>query len=396
MLLVGLGTAIGVAAAVEMSLRDALELAGIASGSAAVAGAVGALVLWATRRRSLGVQLVLVALTSVGAVAGGAVVTAQAMFFSAHDLHSLFVVVIAAAAVGIAAALVLGLRVADAARALGAATGRIGEGEVAVDVVGAPSEEFATLGRKLSEMSARLDEARGRERALDASRRELVAWVSHDLRTPLSGIRAMAEALEDGVVDDSETVARYHNAIRREADRLAGLVDDLFELSSINAGTLRLERERASLSDLVSDALAAAAGRAELRAVRLEGRLTSEAPEVVLSVPEFGRVLRNLLENAIRHTPADGTVTVEAGSDGRRAFVSVTDTCGGIPTDDIERVFDVAFRGEASRTPGGGAGLGLAIARGIVEAHEGEITVQNAGPGCRFTVRLPIGESESG
>lgn len=396
MLLVGLGTAIGVAAAVEMSLRDALELAGIASGSAAVAGAVGALVLWATRRRSLGVQLVLVALTSVGAVAGGAVVTAQAMFFSAHDLHSLFVVVIAAAAVGIAAALVLGLRVADAARALGAATGRIGEGEVAVDVVAAPSEEFATLGRKLSEMSTRLDEARGRERALDASRRELVAWVSHDLRTPLSGIRAMAEALEDGVVDDSETVARYHNAIRREADRLAGLVDDLFELSSINAGTLRLERERASLSDLVSDALAAAAGRAELRAVRLEGRLTSEAPEVVLSVPEFGRVLRNLLENAIRHTPADGTVTVEAGSDGRRAFVSVTDSCGGIPTGDIERVFDVAFRGEASRTPGGGAGLGLAIARGIVEAHEGEITVQNEGPGCRFTVRLPIGESESG
>ena len=240
-------------------------------------------------------------------------------------------------------------------------------------------------------MSERLAESRAAEHALEASRRELVAWVSHDLRTPLAGIRALTEALEDGVVDDSATVARYYRTIRLEADRLSELVDDLFELSRIEAGALRLQMDRASLGDLVSDAIAAASPVAQAKGVRLEGRLDGEPPELEVSLPEVGRVLRNLLENAIRHTPSDGTVWVEAGVDEAAAFVCVADACGGIAPADIDRVFDLAYRGQAARTPGDGrGGLGLAIAKGLVEAHDGEIAVANDGPGCRFTVRLPL------
>jgi signal transduction histidine kinase len=384
-----------VAVIFEMSSADAVALSVLAVSAAIGAGVVGAVVLWTLRSASIGTQVAVVALTSIVAVGAGAATAAGKMFFSAHDLHSLLVVLLPAGTMGVVIALLLGRRVARASAVLGDATRRIGEGEV-VSSVDAPAGEFADLARRLQETSEKLDAARRRERALDLSRRELIAWVSHDLRTPLAGIRAMAEALEDGIVDDAATVERYHRAMRIETDRLAGLVDDLFELSRINAGALRLQMERASLGDLVSDAIATASVTAQSRGVRLQGRLTTEAPEVDLSVPDMARVLRNLLENAIRHTPSDGAVIVEAGVDNEHAYVSVADSCGGIPEPDIGRVFDVAFRGASARTPNdGGAGLGLAIARGIVQAHHGQINVRNEGSGCRFTVRLPLDATKS-
>jgi signal transduction histidine kinase len=382
------------AVAFEMTLSDGLEMAAWAAGAAAIAGLLGAGILWTLRHHSIVVQIAAVALTSIVAVAAGAWISANEMFFSLHDLRSLLVVLVAGCTVGLIIAVVLGERVARGSRGLGEAALRIGRGEIYRRLDRPSTSELEALGTRLEEMSAKLDESRQRERALDISRRELIAWVSHDLRTPLAGIRAMAEALEDGVITDSDTTARYHRAMRVETDRLAELVDDLFELSRINAGALRLHMERASLGDIVSDALAAAAATASARGVKLEGRLTSDAPELTLSVPEIARVIRNLLANAIRHTPSDGTVTVEAGIDEERAYVSVADACGGIPAGDIDRVFDVAFRGQSARTPDdGGAGLGLAIARGIVTAHNGEIDVSNAGAGCRFVVRLPLAES---
>jgi signal transduction histidine kinase len=220
-----------------------------------------------------------------------------------------------------------------------------------------------------------------------------VAWVSHDLRTPLAGMRAMAEALEDGVVDDTETARRYLNQIRLEVDRLSEMVDDLFELSRIHAGALRLSRSRIGLADLVADALAGAEPLARAKGVELRGQADEVVP-VEADAGALGRALRNLIGNAIRHTPADGSVWVRAGADGDHARLSVADGCGGIPEADLPRVFDIAFRGEAARTPTpeGGAGLGLAIARGIVEAHDGAVDVVNEGPGCRFDIRLPLAE----
>jgi signal transduction histidine kinase len=314
------------------------------------------------------------------------------MFLSEHDLWALGVILVAAGTVGVVSALILGRRVGAASEALVSVARSLGDGDPPPEgpAPGAP-QELARLHRELELTSRRLEQARTREQALDSSRRELVAWVSHDLRTPLAGIRAIVEALEDGLVDDPETVERYYATLRGEADRLAELVDDLFELSRAQAGVLQLQLERVSLGDLVSDALAGASPIAAAKGVRLEGRLDGPPAELEVSTSEVMRALRNILENAIRHTPSDGSVTVEAGSDDAGAYVSVIDTGGGIPERDLSRVFEVAFRGDAARTPGGaGAGLGLAIARGFVEAHRGDITVRNENGGCRFTVRLPM------
>ncbi|HEY3208171.1 MAG TPA: HAMP domain-containing sensor histidine kinase [Actinomycetota bacterium] len=380
--------------AFNMPAGEALELAAIAGGSAVLVGVGGTILLYALRRRPLGIQLTVVALASVAAVGAGAMAAAQAMFISRHDLHTLLVILLAAGTIGGLVALVLGRRVSAAGRSLGEAARRIGDGDLGATVTEPPTGEFAALARELDSMARRLDEARKKERALEASRRELTAWVSHDLRTPLAGIRAMAEALEDGVVEDPETVGRYYRTLRIESERLAHLVDELFELSVINAGALRLQMERVSLGDLVSDAISAAVPSARARGVRLKGQLKGAGPELELSPSKVARVLRNLLDNAIQHTPSDGAVWVEAGLDGAEAYVSVADECGGIPEPVLGRVFDLAFRGEPARTPGsdGGAGLGLAIARGIVEAHRGVISVRNHGPGCQFTVRLPLSQ----
>jgi signal transduction histidine kinase len=250
------------------------------------------------------------------------------------------------------------------------------------------------LGRGIARRSVWEREARARERAAEQSRRELVAWISHDLRTPLAGIRAMADALSDGVVDSPADVANYASRISTESQRLSGMVNDLFELSKITAGALRLTMSAVPLQDVVSEAVAAESPVAASKGVRLLAEADTW-PVVLGSDPELARVLRNLLSNAIRHTPADGTVAVQVGAEGGHALVRVDDACGGIPDNELDRVFDVAFRGSAARTPSGdgGAGLGLAIARGLVEAHRGEIIAHNHGPGCRFEVRLPIAVS---
>ena len=251
--------------------------------------------------------------------------------------------------------------------------------------------ELAELSQGLAEAHERIGQARAREQAFEASRRELVAWVSHDLRTPLAGLRAMAEALEDQVVIDPREVGQYHSQIRIETERLAAMIDDLFELSKIHAGALRLSPRVVGLEDLIADVVASAAPVARAKRVRLTGSAVRGMP-VLIDSAEFGRAVRNLVINAIRHTPPDGTIEILGELRSGFACVSVADECGGIPLDDLPRVFDVAFRGESARTPdpSGGAGLGLSIARGIVEAHSGEISVLNAGPGCQFVITLPL------
>jgi signal transduction histidine kinase len=253
------------------------------------------------------------------------------------------------------------------------------------------------LGRAISRDVMWLRDARETERAAEQSRRELVAWMSHDLRTPLAGIRAMSEALADGVVDEPGEVAEYAGRIRRETERLTAMVEDLFQLSRITSGALRLTLSEVPLHEVVSEAVAAEHAVAAMKRVRLRAAECAEWPVVRGSDPELARIVRNLLSNAIRHTPPYGSVVVAAGTDrdpdgGDHAWLRVDDGCGGIPADDIDRVFDVAFRGASARTPDDSTrgGLGLAITRGLVEAHQGRISAQNVGPGCRFEVRLPL------
>lgn len=248
------------------------------------------------------------------------------------------------------------------------------------------------LGRGIARDVTWLRDAREAERAAEQARRELVAWISHDLRTPLAGIRAMSEALADGVVAEPGDVAEYALRIRGETERLTAMVDDLFQLSRITSGALRLTLSAVPLHEVVSEAVAVEGVAAARKGVHVRAEEHGEWPVVRGSDPELARVVRNLLSNAIRHTPPDGAVVVAAGVSDERAWLRIDDACGGIPDDDLERVFDVAFRGAKARTPDdeSGGGLGLAIARGLVEAHGGQIRACNHGPGCRFEVLLPL------
>jgi signal transduction histidine kinase len=343
---VGLAVAGLAAARFGMPGRDTATLVATSFGVGLAVYLVGRLVL----RRSR--SPVVVALIPVVATALGLLAAARAMFVASHDLSALVVVVAGAGTAGVLGAL--------------------------------------ALAAELDRSRRRVDALVARERALDSSRRQLVAWVSHDLRTPIAGIRAMVEALDDGVVDDPVEVGRYHRQLVGEADRLAQLVDDLFELSRIEADALHLTLEPVPLGELVSDAVASAGPVALAKGVQLSGRVEGR-PAVPGSVPELTRVVRNLVDNAIRYTPAGGSVEVEVGGEDGSAEVSVRDGCGGIPAGELDRVFDLAYRGDAARSPGveSGAGLGLAIARGFVEAHRGDIVVRNEPGGCRFIVRLP-------
>jgi len=380
-----------------MSATDAVELAVIAAVVTILVLAAGAAALRVLRRRSIAAQLVALTCSTVAAVTLGAYAASRAMFISQHDLTALLVVLVSAGTVAIVVALWLGSRIARASRSLVEAARQLdAERAVAGEQLDrfAPTE-LADLAAELAATRARLAEASTRQHALEASRRELVAWVSHDLRTPLAGMRAIVEALEDGVVDDRETIERYLCTLREEVDGLALLVDDLFELSRTQAGSLRLHFERVSLGDLVSDALAGTAPVAAAKGVSLEGRLVGPPPALDVSAPEVLRALRNLLENAVRHTPSDGSIVVEAGLDEdvpSFAYVAVHDSGGGVPEEDLPRVFDVAFQRDRARSPGAGAGagLGLAIARGFVEAHRGVLDVRNEHDGATFTMRLPL------
>jgi signal transduction histidine kinase len=249
--------------------------------------------------------------------------------------------------------------------------------------------ELADIESELISAGGRLTASRTREQALEASRRELIAWISHDLRTPLAGLRAMAEALEDGVAPDA---ARYHRQIRREVDRLSALVDDLFELSRIRSGGLAISLQDVDLRDLVTDVVSGSSAMARAGGIVLDA--AADPAPVRVDAGGIGRVLTNLVVNAIRHTPSDGAVQVVGRRRGDEVVVSVSDGCGGIPSEDLDHVFEPGWRGGGvgqARTPGpdAGAGFGLAIARGIVEAHHGRISVRNTPTGCCFDIRLP-------
>jgi signal transduction histidine kinase len=370
---------------------DQLAIVGIAAGSAASVGAIGVAVAWALRGASLRWLPAGVAIVASAAVIAAVVGTARAMFISDHDYEVVVWVCLVAGIVSAGFASLVGAVLVRSSRQLRDGARRFGEsGRYDAEVTG--PAEFTALNKELRETSRKLAEAREREQRLENSRRELVSWVSHDLRTPLSGLRAMTEALEDGMVDDP---SRYHRQISAEVNRTVRMVDDLFELSQMHAGLLVPAPQTVALGDLVSESLAAAESLASVKGVRLDGHVDNEVL-VHVDPNAMSRVIGNLLMNAIRHTPSDGAVQIRGWSGENQVELSVRDGCGGIPAEDIERVFDVAFRGEAARTPdseplpsGSGAGLGLAIVRGLIEVHHGRVEVENVENGCQFVVTIP-------
>jgi signal transduction histidine kinase len=240
-------------------------------------------------------------------------------------------------------------------------------------------------------MATQLEEAAQQERQLEALRRDLVTWVGHDLRTPLTSIRVIVEALADGVVEDSATEERYLETAQRHIHWLSQLLDDLSDMAQIDAGGMKLERHPGSIRDLISDTLEGFSALAAHQDVKLEGGTASGVDPVPMDAQKIERVLTNLLDNALRHTPAGGVVHVSASGEGECVRVEVRDTGEGISAKDLPHVFERFYRGdkEADRDSAG-VGLGLAIAGGIVEAHGGDIGIESAvGEGTRVWFTLP-------
>ncbi len=377
-------------------LPDLMSIVLISLACALGVGVVGLIALRGARRSPMFVQLCVIVVTTVCSVIVGMIVAAQAMYVSQHDLLVLFYIAGSSALVSLGIALILGRSFTRNSTRLLLAARAIGDG-VAVDADHHrnDSTEFAALASELALTSARLTESRVKIEQLDASRREFFAWISHDLRTPLAGLRAMTEALEDQLAADPQ---RFHRQMLSQVDQLSSMVDDLFELSKIHSGTLTLHLEPVALYDLVSDAVAELGALARARSVTLR-EVSNDEYSVVGDPRELSRVIGNLLINAIQHSPPGGEIVVATrrGREGH-VVISVEDAGGGIPETDLPKVFEPGWRATSARTPApawshsSGAGLGLAIVQGIVEAHAGEVSVRNVPGGCRFDVSLPAHE----
>ena len=319
---------------------------------------------------------------------------ARAMFISGHDLTILLTMLLFAALLAVGFSLYGAGPLARRIKRVRDGTARLANGELGMELPVEGHDEISGLSADFNRMANALKEASAREREMEEARRDLIAAVSHDLRTPLASARALIEAVADGVANDAETEARYLSSACNELANLGTLVDDLFELAQIDAGALQLELEQASLHDLISDTLSSFHPQAERQGVHLVGEVAGGVDPVLMNPPKLQRVLYNLVSNALRHTPADGTIALRAEPDGEVVRVEVADTGEGISPGDLPRIFERSYKGEKSRTrreedvvPG--TGLGLAITRGLVEAHGGRISVESRpGYGSRFYFTL--------
>lgn len=317
--------------------------------------------------------------------------SAQMMFVSEHDLLLAIVLLIFASGMAMVLGYFLSSTVTSRIYLLKDAAEKLAKGELKTRVSINGRDEVAALANTFNQMAEQLEMVDAKQRELERLRADLIAWVGHDLQTPLASMRAILEALEDGVVDDPQTVKRYLGTAQRDVRSLSVLIDDLFQMAQLDTGGIPLDRAESSLSDLISDTLESFSELALRQEVKLEGSVDPNVDPVMMDTQRIGRVLNNLIGNALRHTPAEGRVNVHARRTASGVKVSVSDTGEGIRAEDLPHVFESFYRGEKSRSRStGGAGLGLAISRGIVQAHGGEIKVQSeAGRGSRFTFTLP-------
>lgn len=318
-------------------------------------------------------------------------ITARLMFASKHDLTLATILLLFAGGIAMILGYFLSNTVTGRIRRLDQAAKEIQAGNLSVRIPVNGNDEVAGLARTFNQMAAKLQEADSNQQALESMRRDLVAWAGHDLRTPLTGVRVLVEALADGVISDPDTSQRYLQQARKQIDHLSLLIDDLFQVSQMDAGGIKLNLESASLTDLLSDTLEGFSGLAAKQNIALSGHADPGIDPICIDVQRIGRVLNNLVNNALRYTPAGGAVSVQAEVAPKSVRVMVQDNGEGISAEDLPRVFDRFYRGEKSRSQAtGGSGLGLAIAKGIVEAHGGRIWAESQpGQGTRIYFNLP-------
>ena len=317
--------------------------------------------------------------------------SARMMFASEHDLLLAIILLVFASGIAMVLGYFLSSTVTERIQLLKGAAEKLAEGDLQTRVPVQGHDEVSMLAATFNQMAEQLQAVDQKQRELESLRRDLIAWVSHDLQTPLTSIRAILEAVSDGVVDDPEMVKRYLNTAQRDVRNLSALIDDLFQMAQLDAGGFPLQRAEASLSDLVSDTLESFTELAKQRDIMLEGNVDSDVDPVMMDTQAIGRVLNNLIGNALQHTSSHGRVSVWVRRATQGVEVTVSDTGTGIRAEDLPHIFERFYRGEKSRNRGtGGAGLGLAIARGIVQAHGGQIEVEShVGKGTQFTSQIP-------
>jgi signal transduction histidine kinase len=359
-------------------MNDVAVTLGVVLLAVGIAGAAGLPFLPTMRLRLAALVLAAVSLPL------GVVLTSGWVMFGMHDDVKIVIVAIASALVGLTGALLMARWIVRPLDGLRGASARLARGDLSARASGSGPRELADLSASFNEMATNI------EQLFDA-RRQLVAWASHDLRTPLASLGGMIEALEDGLATPDE----YLPAIREQLRLLTSLVDDLFELARIDAGELTLQLHERPLGELVSNCLRGLHAEARTRNVRLDARLDGDPP-VLIAPEKVERVLLNLVTNAVRHTPSGGTVSVAVEPEPDRVVVSVEDTGKGLTPVATQRMFELFWRDDESRTRStGGAGLGLAIAQGLVRAHGGTIWAENrksGGARVAFTLRrAPLG-----
>jgi len=335
------------------------------------------------------------------------VVTAVTMFISSHDLALLALLLGYSVAIALIFSALVSRSITSSLDVIQAGARRMAAGDLSARLDVGGTRELADVSVAFNMMAMRVEAAFARQRELEEMRQELIAAVSHDLRTPLASLRVMIEAIADGVADDPATIRRYLRAMQHEMVSLGHLVDDLFEMARLDAGQVTMRLAPNPIGTLVAETLDGMSAQAQRSGVHLGAELSDDLPPVLIDPDRIQRVLYNLVQNAIRHTPADGSVVVEAHERGPDIQVIVRDTGEGIAAADLPRVFEQFYRGDKARSrdaasthgeageadAGAGAGLGLAIARKLVEIHGGRIWAeQPASGGTAFSFTLPKAE----
>ncbi len=343
-------------------------------------------------------QMTLTYAIGVGLALFNIFLTARLMFISERDLPILVTLLLFAGVASLALGVALALLIAGRVAVINDGARRIAAGDLSVRVATRGSDELTDLAHEFNRMAERLAQADTERTRQEVARRDLIGAVSHDLRTPLASLSVMLEALADGMVDDPATTTRYLATMRGQIKQLSNLIDDLFELSQIDAGALHLAIERVAAIDLVSDAIEGLRPQAAAQGITLHGSVAAGLPPLLVAPHLIERVLANLVSNAIRHTPPGGQITIHAlpadPADSAMLRFEVCDTGEGIAAADLPYIFERFYRSEKSRSRStGGAGLGLAIAHGIIAAHGGRIWIESTpGSGTSVLFLLPIAE----
>ncbi len=317
--------------------------------------------------------------------------TARLMFASQHDLVLGTILLLFAGGMAIALGWFFASTLGERIDTLRSAARDLAGGDLGIRVHVRGRDELAELSRAFNDMAARVEAAAQEQAELDQLRHELLAWTSHDLQTPLASMQAMVEALADDMVEDEHTRQRYLTTIQREIQSLSTLIDDLLQIAQIDAGGLKVDPAWNSLADLISDALEAFSELASQAGIHLTGEAAPDLDPVWFDAARIGRVLANLIRNALQYTPTGGEIRLNAWREKGEVLVEVQDTGEGITAEDLPLIFDMFYRGEKSRSrTTGGSGLGLAIARGLIEAHHGTISASSTvGKGTTIRFVLP-------